>query len=100
MVFNFTFQHNDLRAFFEIADGIVPLTTTFLLVIIPFVLFYLALARFGQAPAFATSSFLSTILAVMFVGAGIVPQFILPIFIAMSIIGLIWISIRDNPSVQ
>ena len=96
MTYNFTFTHPTFLLPFEIVNSITPLASTMILVIIPFFIMLMVLIRYGYGVAFTTASFLTMLLSILFVSTGLVPTYIFTIFLALSIIGFIITSLRDN----
>jgi len=95
-MYNFTFTTDGLLIPFQAVNSIVPLASTFILVIIPFFILLMAMMRFGIQVSFTTSSFLAMLLSILFVATGLVPPIVFTMFLALAIIGFIWTSMKDN----
>lgn len=95
MTYNITYSTPSLIGYFELLNGIVPYASTVFLLVVPYIILLIALSRYSPKISFGVTSFIMSIMAVILSVTGLVSWWVVSVFITLSVIGFVWLSVSD-----
>jgi hypothetical protein len=95
-MYNLTYNGLGLVGMMEFVNNIFPPTTAIFLLFIPFIILIIALIKFGLKVALTTASFLSLVICILLVSTGLVDASFMIMFMALTIVGFIWMSVSGG----